>query len=281
MAPVHGKKRRLDDGRKGGSTGRSRKTRKQAHYSSSDDSDTKADARSSSNANGSNFEAVDPSDAEPVKDDLGRADVSLLGQEGTPQILGEYSSASEETDASFSSESDDSTASKPKRRKRNDPDAFATSISKILGSKLTTSKRADPVLARSKSAAAAGQELSEAKLEVKARRKLREDKKSELDRGRVRDILNVGEDPRSGTVAEKLEMEKKLRKTAQRGVVKLFNAVRAAQVKGEQAARDAKQAGVIGAGKREKEINEMSKQGFLDLIAGGGREGKAATLKEA
>ena len=30
----------------------------------------------------------------------------------------------------------------------NDPDAFATSISKILGSKLSTSKRADPVLSR-------------------------------------------------------------------------------------------------------------------------------------
>jgi mitochondrial fusion and transport protein UGO1 len=68
------------------------------------------------------------------------------------------------------------------------------------------------------------------------------------------------------------ELERRLRKTAQRGVVRLFNAVRAAQVRAEEAERDAKRQGVVGMGKREERINEMSKKGFLDLIAGGGKK---------
>ncbi|KAI9719519.1 MAG: hypothetical protein M1835_004063 [Candelina submexicana] len=155
-------------------------------------------------------------------------------------------------------------------------------MSKILGSKLTTTKRADPVLSRSRTAAAASQEISNSRLEAKARHKLREDKRGELDRGRVRDVLGLdastanGKDAEKGaTMGETLEQEKRLRKTAQRGVVKLFNAVRAAQVKGEEAAREARKDGVIGQGKREAKVNEMSKKGFLDLIAGSGGGGGA------
>lgn len=36
------------------------------------------------------------------------------------------------------------------------------------------------------------------------------------------------------------------------GVVKLFNAVRAAQIKGEEASRQVKQKGVVGMGAREE-----------------------------
>ena len=62
--------------------------------------------------------------------------------------------------------------------------------------------------------------------------------------------------------------EKRLRKVAQRGVVKLFNAVRAAQVQGEQTAKEEKRKGTIGMEHRQEKVNEMSKQGFLDLIGG-------------
>jgi len=78
-----------------------------------------------------------------------------------------------------------------------------------------------------------------------------------------------------------MELEKRLRKTAQRGVVKLFNAVRAAQVKGEEAAREARAKGLVGQGRREEKVNEMSKKGFLDLIAGGGGPLKAGIIEEA
>ena len=163
-----------------------------------------------------------------------------------------------------------------KMRKANDPAAFSNSIAKILGSKLSTSKRADPVLARSATAREANESLSNSRLEAKARQKLREDRTKDLERGRVRDVLlekhgsvpNDGGDTGEGpSVGKMQEQEKRLRRTAQRGVVKLFNAVRAAQVKGEEAARHAKS---NGRDRKQERVGEMSKQGFLDLVAGGG-----------
>jgi len=74
-----------------------------------------------------------------------------------------------------------------------------------------------------------------------------------------------------GAAGEYQEQERRLRKTAQRGVVKLFNAVRQAQVRGEEAARSAKG----GRGRKEEKVNEMSREGFLELVAGGGRGRKA------
>ncbi|KAF2402983.1 Rrp15p-domain-containing protein [Trichodelitschia bisporula] len=180
------------------------------------------------------------------------------------------------TGASSGSDSEGSTSSKSRKtRKRNDPTAFATSISKILSSKLTTSKRSDPVLSRSKDAEKAGKELAEARLDAKARNKLRAEKREAMDRGRVRDVLGL-ETPETSTAAI-MEQERKLKKTAQRGVVKLFNAVRAAQVKGEIAARQVQKQGVVGIDKREEKVSEMSKQGFLELIASGGKS--TATTK--
>lgn len=175
----------------------------------------------------------------------------------------------------------ETTSTGNKRRKRNDPDAFATSMSKILGSKLSTSKRSDPVLARSKVAEAANRELHEERLEVKARHKLRDEKRAQLDKGRVRDVLGVEGGDGGLSAAEALELERRLKKTAQRGVVKLFNAVRAAQVKAEEAQREALKAGVVGAKSREEKINEMSKKGFLELIAGGGSMGQNMVPEEA
>lgn len=160
------------------------------------------------------------------------------------------------------------------KKKRNDPTAFATSISKILDTKLSTSKRSDPVLSRSKTAADANKTLADERLEQKARAQIRAERKNLLEKGRVRDVLGLEtEGVETGKV---LEEERRLKKTAQRGVVKLFNAVRAAQVKAEGAQREAREQGVVGIGKREERVNEMSKQGFLDLISSGGK-GAAAS----
>ena len=156
------------------------------------------------------------------------------------------------------------------QKKRNDPTAFATSITKILDTKLTTTKRVDPVLSRSKSASDTNKTLADNKLEARARAQIRAERKAALDWGRVKDVLALEtEGVETGGV---LEEEKRLKKTAQRGVVKLFNAVRAAQVKGEQAMRDAKREGVVGMERRDERVSEMSKQGFLDLISAGGKD---------
>jgi hypothetical protein len=183
----------------------------------------------------------------------------------------------------FDIEGDDNGSKKPK--KRNDPTAFATSLSKILSTKLSTSKRSDPMLSRSAAAHEASKAVQDSALEAKARRQLREQKKKASEKGRVKNVLLATRSEATGepdtTTAEILASEAKLRKTAQRGVVKMFNAVRAAQVKSTEAERSAREAGMIGMGRREEKANEMSKKGFLDLIASGGGGLKRGGLEEA
>ncbi|KAL3247170.1 hypothetical protein ABHI18_012493 [Aspergillus niger] len=185
---------------------------------------------------------------------------------------------SEGSDDEEGADSDTSAPATTGRRavsKRNDPSAFSTSIAKILSTKLPTSVRDDPVLARSKAAAQKSTDVAEEKLDRQARAKLRAEKKEELDRGRIRDVMGL-QRGQAGGVAEE---EKRLRKIAQRGVVKLFNAVRAAQVRGEEAAKAERKKGTVGIDEREKAVNEVSKQGFLDLISG--KKGKALKIEEA
>lgn len=255
MAPSISKKRKLEAVIKDKSSRLPKKPRKQPRYTSPSPSPP-ADE----------FPSTDLASPKPSA-----SPASSRASSPTPSAS---SSASDHSSASSSSHS---SASHSKRtRKRNDPAAFSTSISKILSSKLTVSKRADPVLARSATAALASSELANSRLEAKARRKLREDRKLELEKGRVKDVL-LGTDAAGdgvvgeGIVGEMMEQERRLRKTAQRGVVKLFNAVRAAQVKGEEAA---KKGGAPA--RKEKRVTEMSKVGFLELVAGGGATGSGA-----
>ncbi|GAB7364243.1 hypothetical protein MBLNU230_g4791t1 [Neophaeotheca triangularis] len=183
------------------------------------------------------------------------------------------------TDASSSdvgsdADSDDlsQTSSNPtrQRKKRNDPSAFANSISRILDTKLSTAKRTDPVLSRSKDATTANRALADSKLEQKARAQIRSEKKAALEKGRVKDVLAL--DDANVDTGAVVEEEKRLKKTAQRGVVRLFNAVRAAQVKSENAAKGARDEGVVGHGKREELVDEAGKEGFLELISRGGKK---------
>ncbi|GAB0135477.1 hypothetical protein EsDP_00003813 [Epichloe bromicola] len=171
------------------------------------------------------------------------------------------------------------------KSKRNDPSAFATSISKILSTKLSTSKRSDPVLSRSAAAHEASKAAVDNALEAKAKRHMKEQKKKALEKGRIREVLVASRDDFTGEPQESttqiLETERRLRKVAQRGVVKLFNAVRAAQVKAIEAEKDARRDGVIGMNNREAKVNELSKKGFLDLIASGGGGLKKGGLEEA
>ncbi|KAF2483677.1 Rrp15p-domain-containing protein [Neohortaea acidophila] len=224
----------------------------------------------------------DPAEAEPTS---GEEDVELdeVDRNTALNVVAddeeqEASDAEQDSDAESDSEpaeSEDgvsitSSAATKAKKKRNDPDAFATSISKILSTKLTQPKRLDPILSRSKETAATTQRVADAKLDHKARAVLRAEKKQALEKGRVKDVLAL-ERPNVDTGAL-LEQEKRLKKTAQRGVVRLFNAVRAAQVKAAEGMKQARDEGVVGMQKREETINEMSKQGFLDMISLGGKK---------
>lgn len=187
------------------------------------------------------------------------------------------------------------------RAKRNDPTAFATSLTKILSTKLSTARRADPVLARSAAAHEASRLAVDSALESKARKQLRTAKRAAMEKGRVRDVLvatngvfggNVN--PVTGQVVDEaaqaaagesvgavVETERRLRKVAQRGVVQLFNAFRVAQVKAAEAQRGVVKERVIGVDRKKEKVAEMSKKGFLDLIASGGGGLKKGPIEEA
>lgn len=241
-----------------------KKVKRQTQYHSSSEED--GDEQEIQKSESKNIEREDDEPSSNEEEDSSRVTSSKNKSQSEPRSSSEDESGSG---------SEASIEDKPKKRKRNDPNVFATSMSKILNSKLTTSKRSDPVLSRSKDASIATKELSEAKLEAKAKHKLREDKRAALEKGRVKDILGI--ESADLSTASVIEQEKRLKKTAQRGVIKLFNAVRAAQVKGEEAAREARQTGMIGMGKREEKVTEMSKKGFLDFIAGGGKKDTPVT----
>ncbi|KAI3330542.1 Rrp15p-domain-containing protein [Ustulina deusta] len=170
--------------------------------------------------------------------------------------------------------------SKRPKSKRNDPDAFATSLQKILSTKLSSSKRSDAILSRSAAAQKASREIVDATLEAKARKLLRDQKLVALEKGRVKDVL-TGDSSEETSTAEIMQTERRLRKTAHRGVIMLFRAVREAQERATEADRDARKEGIIGIQQRQEKVNEMSRQGFLDLIAGAGGKLKRGGLEEA
>jgi hypothetical protein len=285
MAGSVSKKRKVEDGMKGKISRPVKKFKKQTdYYSSSDEAETE----------GQDFQAVNLQDS----DEEGIETIDLVAAEkeeenDEPALEDDVEEVTDASNSDSESGSDDGDEDNDnpnliRKRKRNDPEAFATSMSKILGSKLSTSKRSDPVLSRSVTAIQASKEITDLALEKKARHKMRVEKREALEKGRVKDVLGASTafDAANGkgdgpSVQETMELEKRLRKTAQRGVVKLFNAVRAAQIKGEDAARDARVKGLVGQGRREERVNEMSKKGFLDLIAGGGGSLKAGALEEA
>jgi hypothetical protein len=222
---------------------------------------------------------ADEEDAEGEEDEAESQDGEEGGDGDEDDAASDITGASSDSEGAASEGSTVVTEGGTKRKKRNDPTAFATSISKILSSKLTTTKRSDPVLSRSAAAAATSKALADSKVEAKARQKVRADKKLAFEKGRVRDVLGLESTEES--TAGIMEREKKLKKTAQRGVVKLFNAVREAQKRGEVARQQAVKEGVVGMGRREEKVSEMSKQGFLDLIAGGGKKGGGGAAVKA
>ncbi|EPE34201.1 hypothetical protein GLAREA_07214 [Glarea lozoyensis ATCC 20868] len=255
MAGGYSKKRKVEDGMKGKTKRPTKKFKKQTDYHSSDSEDEVSPSTPQAD-----FQAVNLQDSDDEgldKEDLITGEVSDQDDEPIVEQLAEEEITDASNSDSDSAASDNSNPNLTRKRKRNDPEAFATSMSKILGAKLATSKRADPVLSRSQAAIETSKEITDQALEKKAKNKMKDDKRAALEKGRVKDVLGASTafDAANGTadlgqssVQEVMEMEKRLRKTAQRGVVKLFNAVRAAQVKGEEAAREARVKGRCGGG---------------------------------
>lgn len=299
ITPVSAKKRKLEEAMRGKTGGKPKKRikKQKAYYSSSSEDEEDQDIGFAPVNLGDSDEEVPPPQA--TKQKKGRKDsIAKITKGTTVQATDDHSSSDEEaeedevveengqnpktgTDDADSSENSNSESnfesssdseeetqsntkkSKPKS-KRNDPTAFSTSITKILSTKLPTSVRHDPVLSRSLEASRSRQEASNERLETKARAKIRADKQVALQKGRTTDVLGI----ERGIAGEIAEKEKALRKIAQKGVIQLFNAFRAAHVKAEEARKEERRKGTVGMGERERKINEVSKEGFLELIGG-------------
>lgn len=167
--------------------------------------------------------------------------------------------------------------------KADDPNAFAASMHGILGYKLTRTQRANPILARSADAKEADEALLDLKLEKKAKAEMRREKVEKEGRGMQTDAMlrgihvkgagdtvdstfsnNDGEEV--GPVAAYQQREKELRKMAQRGVVKMFNAFAHVSEKAVEAQ------GMVGSkAKKEEKVTKMTKEGWLEHIGLGGK----------
>jgi fusion and transport protein UGO1 len=217
------KRPRAEDRARDRPTKKHRKFKKQLDYHSSSDDEAEDDEAA-------DFQAVNLQDSDEElalnttknaeyiaegEDDEAQSQDGASDQEDEEQDDdNDNDAASDITGASSGSERSETstlvTEGGTRTKKRNDPTAFATSISKILSSKLTTTKRSDPVLSRSASAAATSKALADSKLDAKARQKLRADRRIALEKGRVRDVLGL-ETPEESTQAI-MEREKKLTK---------------------------------------------------------------------
>lgn len=108
------------------------------------------------------------------------------------------------------------------------------------------------------------------KLEQKAKKAIVAEKKKLLDKSRKKDIIPLASAAAdSEEIRQILEKERKLRKIAQKGVVKLFNAILSTQVKTEKEVNDSL-TGVKNISERKELITEVSKEKFFDLVKAAG-----------
>ncbi|KAG2171677.1 hypothetical protein INT43_008057 [Umbelopsis isabellina] len=153
-------------------------------------------------------------------------------------------------------ENEDLEESEESKPKKGSSDSFAVAMTKILGSNLKGSDRKkQPILARSKGAE---RKIEDEKLEYKARKLLSAEKKALASKDRVIPDYTT------------MDYEKKLRKVATRGVVKLFNAIRTQQkvtdVAVDRAASTSKTSRAI---EKAKNVSTMPKSSFLELLKTG------------
>lgn len=192
------------------------------------------------------------------------------------------SGSSSASEAENSSESDfdlddieNTNVVKKQKMSKNDDGAeqFSSAMSAILGSHLKQYDRIDPIMARQKKAL---EKIEQDKLDEKARKLLSREKKKFLTKSRKSEIIpqDITED---NSVQRLLEQEKKLKKIAQKGVVRLFNVITTTQLKTERQVNEKlASSNIKSIIHKEKEqsklISEVSKETFLDLVKAAGDE---------
>ncbi|AJW19685.1 Rrp15p [Saccharomyces cerevisiae YJM1342] len=173
----------------------------------------------------------------------------------------------EEDDDDDDEEEEDDDFPRKKKSKNSKHDdgstGFSAAVNAILSSHLKAYDRKDPIMARNKKVL---KQSESEKLEYKAKKALLAEKKKLLAKARKTDIIPIasGED-RSENIRKVLEKETALRKIAQKGAVKLFNAILATQVKTEKEVSE-NLSGIKNKEEKKELITEVSKEKFLDLV---------------
>lgn len=188
------------------------------------------------------------------------------------QSSSEEEAGSSESDFDLNDIENTNIVKKQKMAKNDDgSEQFSSAMSAILGSHLKQYDRIDPIMARQKKAL---EQIEQDKLDEKARKLLSREKKKFLTKSRKSEIIpeNITED---NTVQKLLEQEKKLKKIAQKGVVRLFNVITTTQLKTErQVTEKLASSNIKSIIHKEKEqsklISEVSKETFLDLVKAAG-----------
>jgi hypothetical protein len=210
----------------------------------------------------------DEEDAKPAESDLGAEEVEQDDEFSDAALAAAESdssaSASEsESESEAEAEAEDSGSDdipkplkKAKVSKKEESEKFANAMNALLDTRLKAYDRKDPILARSKREL---KKFEDDKLEQKAKRLLLAEKKKKLTANRVKDLL-----PTDETIARQvLQHERQLKKTAQRGVIKLFNAILMTQTSTEA---DMSNESGLGQTKKKELVNELSKEKFLSLV---------------
>ncbi|TIC16418.1 hypothetical protein E3Q13_02964 [Wallemia mellicola] len=203
------------------------------------------------------------------------------GEEGDEEVESDDENDSDEAPTTDYESDYNGLQKKPKKRKRNEGEAFAEALSNLAEA---DSKKLEILPAANKS-------LKKHKLTLKAQKVLRDEAKSDQDIGRLRDVVSGWAvpsakkdklDDESALVDAGAEKEKRLRKVAQKGVVKLFNAILAAQ-KAESGAKVSEKEKDKGIGrarleapanfprenKGKKNNDNVAKNAFMDAIRKG------------
>lgn len=235
----------------------------------------------------------------PSEEALGEPEGSQNGEENDEEEVEDYDDdeGNDESEPGSGSSSDSSIESasdatgdsdgephpdkkKKETLKADNPSAFASSMAGILGYKLTRTQLANPILARSADAKEADETLLDMKLEKKAKAEMRKEKfkkggdpneKSKEVHGDgaqdlVRNVLGIDEPLEPQQVFAYQQHEKELRKMAQKGVVKMFNAFTSVRERAMEAQ------GLGGSrAKKEEKATEMSKEGWLEYVGQGGK----------
>ncbi|CAB4256082.1 similar to Saccharomyces cerevisiae YPR143W RRP15 Nucleolar protein, constituent of pre-60S ribosomal particles [Maudiozyma barnettii] len=170
-------------------------------------------------------------------------------------------------------ESDDEFPRKKKSKNSKHDDGsndFSSAMSAILSSHLKAYDRKDPIMARNKKVL---KENESSKLEYKAKKALVAEKKKLLTKTRKTEIIPIASDEyhTGDEIREIIAKETRLRKIAQKGVVKLFNAILSTQVRTNKEVED-NMGDIRNKNERRELITEVSKEKFLDLVKAAGDE---------